>query len=53
MPRPKMKQEEKKTKLGISISREIKDKIESLTNNKSKFIEDLIIEYFKTNNNGN
>ena len=53
MSRPKMKQEEKKTKLGISISREIKDKIESLTNNKSKFIEDLIIEYFKTNNNGN
>ncbi len=49
MARPKMKQEEKKTKLGISISREIKDKIELITNNKSKFIEDLITEYFKNN----
>jgi len=47
MARPKLKLEEQKTKLGISISREIKDKIELVTNNKSKFIEDLIIGYFK------
>lgn len=48
MARPKMKTEEKKTKLGISISNEIKDKLELITNNKSKFIEDLLIRYFKT-----
>lgn len=46
MARPKLKQEDRKTKLGISISREIKDKIELVTTNKSKFIEDLITEYF-------
>jgi hypothetical protein len=47
MARPKLKQEDKKTKLGISISREVKDKIELVTTNKSKFIEDLITEHFK------
>ena len=47
MARPKMKQQDKKTKLGISISKEIKNKLEIITNNKSKFIENLIIEYFK------
>lgn len=46
MARPKLNTEDKKTKLGISISRDIKDKIENITNNKSKFIEDLITEYF-------
>jgi len=49
MARPRMKSEEKKTKLGISISRSVKDKIELITNNKSKFIEDLILKYFKNN----
>lgn len=47
MGRPKLKEKDKKTKLGISISRENKDKIEKITNNKSKFIEDLIEDYFK------
>lgn len=47
MARPKLKEKDKKTKLGISISRDIKDKIEMVTNNKSKFIEDIITEYFK------
>ena len=47
MARPKLKTEDKKTKLGISISREIKSKIELVANNKSKFIEDIITEYFK------
>lgn len=46
MSRPKLKSEDKKTKLGISISREIKNKIELITNNKSAFIEGLIIKYF-------
>jgi len=47
MARPKMKKEDRKTKLGISISKEIKNRIELITSNKSRFIEDLIIEYFK------
>ena len=47
MARPKLKIQERKTKLGISISRDIKDKIEAITSNKSKFIEDLLIDYFK------
>lgn len=48
MARPKLKQEDKKTKLGISISREIKDKIEAITSNKSQFIEHVIQVYFDT-----
>lgn len=47
MARPKLKQEDQKGKLGISISKDLIIKIELETNNKSKFIEDLIIEYFK------
>ena len=47
MARPKLKTQDKKTKLGISISREVKDKIEAITSNKSKFIEDLLVDYFK------
>ena len=48
MARPKLKQEDQKGKLGITISKELISKIETETNNKSKFIEDLVIEYFKT-----
>lgn len=47
MARPKLKQEDQKGKLGITISKELIGKIETETNNKSKFIEDLVIEYFK------
>lgn len=47
MGRPKLKQEDQKGKLGITISKELINKIEAETTNKSKFIEDLIIEYFK------
>lgn len=49
MGRPKLKEKDKKTKLGISISREINDKIEKVTNNKSKFIEHVINAYFDSN----
>jgi hypothetical protein len=42
MARPKLLQEEKKIKLSITLSKEINLKLEKLTNNKSKFIEDLI-----------
>ncbi len=47
MGRPKIKEEEKKGKLGISLSKELIKKIDSITNNKSVFIESLIVEYFK------
>lgn len=47
MARPKLNQEDQKGKLGITISKELISKIEAETNNKSKFIEDLVIEYFK------
>ena len=51
MGRPKLKQEDKKGKLGISLSKELIEKINSVTNNKSTFIENIIIEYFKKNEN--
>lgn len=47
MARPKLKTEEKKIKLGITISRLLNSMIDKETNNKSKFIENLINEYFK------
>lgn len=47
MSRPKLKTEEKKTTLGITISRELYKKIESETNNKSRFIETLVEKYFE------
>jgi len=52
MGRPKLKQEEKKGKLGISLSKELIIKINSVTNNKSVFIENLINEYFILINDG-
>jgi hypothetical protein len=47
MGRPKINEEDKKCKLGISLSKELIKKIDSITNNKSVFIESLIVEYFK------
>lgn len=47
MGRPKINEEDKKGKLGISLSKELIKKIDSITNNKSVFIESLIVEYFK------
>jgi hypothetical protein len=47
MGRPKLKTEDKKGKLGITISRELIKKVDEETNNKSAFIERLIIDYFK------
>lgn len=46
MGRPKLKEKDKKVKLGITISREINILLEETTNNKSKFIEDIINLYF-------
>lgn len=47
MGRPKINEDEKKGKLGITLSKELIKKIDSITNNKSVFIESLIVEYFK------
>ena len=47
MSRPFLKPEEKKDKLGITISKELNEKLGVVTNNKSKFIEDLILEHLK------
>lgn len=46
MARPKLKQEDKKIRLGVTISRELSEKIDSETNNKSRFIEELLNKYF-------
>jgi hypothetical protein len=46
MGRPKLKNEEKKLKLSITIDKELNDKLGSVTNNKSKFITKLLLKYF-------
>ena len=44
MSRPKINESDKKIQLSITISREVSRKLDKLTNNKSKFIEDLILK---------
>jgi hypothetical protein len=46
MSRPKLKEEDKKIRLGVTISRELYKKIDLETNNKSEFIEKLLTKYF-------
>ena len=46
MARPKLKEEAKKIRLGVTISRELYGKIDLETNNKSEFIEKLLTKYF-------
>jgi hypothetical protein len=46
MARPKLKEEDKKIRLGVTISRELYKKINLETNNKSEFIEKLLTKYF-------
>lgn len=45
MGRPKLKQEDKKGKLGISLSKELIKKLDIITNNKSNLIEQIITKY--------
>jgi len=52
MGRPKLKLEDKKIKLGITISRELNNRIEIKYKNKSEFIENLIKNHFKNENSG-
>ena len=47
MGRPKLKEKDKKTKLGITISREVNLLLEEVTNNKSRYIENWLIEHLK------
>ena len=47
MGRPKLNSDEKKTKLGITISKNLNYILSEITNNKSKFIEDLLREKLK------
>lgn len=44
MARPKLKEEDKKIKLSITLSSEVNNILNSITNNKSKTIEDLILK---------
>ena len=46
MGRPKLQDKDKKTKLGITISRELNKLLDKETSNKSGFIEGLIKKYF-------
>lgn len=46
MSKKQLPLEERKIKIGISIDRQLDNYLETITNNKSKFIENLIrIEY--------
>lgn len=46
MPRPKLKQEEKKTTFSISLSPEMMCKLEKISN-RSSLIEKLLEKYFE------
>ena len=47
MARPKLKQEDKKVKLSITLDKKINLELDVISNNKSKFIEELILNYLK------
>lgn len=52
MGRPKLQEKDKKAKLGITIDRELDALMNIETSNKSKFIENLIEQYFNKKNYG-
>ena len=47
MGRPKLDKKDKKSKLGITIDKNLNQQLDSFTSNKSKFIENLLIDFFK------
>lgn len=49
MSRPKITESEKKRKLSITISNEANTILDKLTINKSKFIDQLVINYYDEN----
>lgn len=52
MPRKKLKEEDKKSRITLNINEDLLDKIDKIVDdkkyNRSKFIEELLIEYIKT-----
>jgi len=44
---PKLTKEEKKIKISITLSQDLLKKIKKLTNNKSFFIEQILLKEFK------
>ena len=53
MSRKKIPESEKRIKISISINQDLNKKLEALTYNKSKFIEELIKEKFNEYGNQN
>ena len=51
MGRPKLKEKEKKARLGITISKELNKLLGIETSNKSGFIENLVKKYFNNQSN--
>ena len=47
MARPKLKESDKKGKIGITLTKQQIQKLDEITNNKSKFIEELLIKNLK------
>lgn len=52
MGRKKLPTKELKSRISITISQELNTDLELLTNNKSKYIEELIIKDIKKRKNG-
>jgi len=50
MARPKIPEEKKKVVLGVTISNYLNEMIKKETYNKSKFIEELLENYFNNKN---
>lgn len=51
MGRPRLKEKDKKVRLGITISRELNELLDTETTNKSSFIEILLKYFFKNKKN--
>ena len=52
MSRKKLPTEELKVKVSVTIDREVNNEIELFINNKSRYIEELIIKDIKKRNHG-
>ena len=52
MSRKKLPIDELKVKVSITIDRELNNELEAITNNKSRYIEELITKDLKRRNNG-
>lgn len=50
MARPKIPKEKRKVILGVTISNHLSELLKKETHNKSKFIEDLLENYFNRKN---